>query len=266
MLKRLTIRRVKQGNGDIDRGVVIGIAISCILIIAGMIGGGEAGNFFSLSGLAIVLGGTFGATLIHFPAADIRKAYTAFKGVIHVRHYDPLQRIKHLVALARAVKQKGLMVLEREAQHTEDQFLKLAFEMAVDGVPAHDLRRILETEVRTSINREWRAIQVFETMGNYAPAMGLIGTLIGLIQMLGALNNPSAVGPAMAVALLTTLYGAILANLVFLPIAGKLKSCSEEAGLVKAITIEGVMSLGQEENSIVLEQRLQGFLPLTVNA
>ncbi|MDC0359071.1 MotA/TolQ/ExbB proton channel family protein, partial [Oligoflexia bacterium] len=251
---------------NVDRGVVAGLCLSFFLIAIGIIAGGQGQNFLNLGGLAIVLGGTFGATLVHFSLGDVRHAWNGFRNILRVHHYHPLQRIQYLVSLARSIRRHGLLVLEKEGQRSQDSFLRLAFELTVDGQPPQDVRRVLETEVRTSINRAWRAVQVFETMGNYAPAMGLIGTLIGLIQMLGSLDNPATVGPAMSIALLTTLYGAILANLVFLPIAGKLKNCSEEDGLVKAITIEGIISLGREDNPIVLEQRLQGFLPLAGNS
>jgi chemotaxis protein MotA len=138
----------------------------------------------------------------------------------------------------------------------------MGLEISADGQPAEDIKRILETELITSNERAGRVVQVFQTLGQFAPAMGLIGTLVGLIQMLAVLDKPGSIGPAMSIALLTTLYGAVLANLVFIPIAGKLRNrCAEEA-LVKALTIEGVLSLGRQESAIVVEQRLRSYLPL----
>jgi len=140
--------------------------------------------------------------------------------------------------------------------------MRKAMEITSDGQDASTIKRILETEMRASHQRATRAVQVFQTMGTFAPALGLIGTLIGLIQMLGALGDPSSVGPAMAVALTGTFYGAVLANLLFLPIAGKIKMQEEEDLLVKAITVEAMVSLSRQEGSIVMEQRLQSFLPI----
>ena len=247
---------------EIDRGVVGGALLAFTLIGLGVFFGGAILNFINLPGFLIVIGGTLGATLVHFSAYDIQKCLPAVKKVLFVKEYHPAERIEHLVQFANAIRQEGLLVLERHAASEEDPFLRLAFELTVDGQSHEDVKRVLETELRTSNDRANRAIQVFETMGNYAPAMGLIGTLIGLIQMLGSLENPALVGPAMATALITTFYGAILANLVFLPIAGKLKNKQEEENLVKAITVEGIMALGKQENPIVVEQKLQGFLPI----
>ncbi len=119
--------------------------------------------------------------------------------------------------------------------------------------------------MRTSTDQAWRAVQVWETMGNFAPAMGLIGTLIGLIQMLGALQDPTTVGPAMAMALVATLYGSISANLLFFPVAGKLRLIAHEREQTKSITLEGLISIAQRENPMILEQRLRGFASLAAN-
>ncbi|MCO6430372.1 MAG: MotA/TolQ/ExbB proton channel family protein [Deltaproteobacteria bacterium] len=246
----------------LDRAVVGGLALASTLVLAGIIISGRGDNFIDFPSLLIVLGGTLGATLVQFPLYDLRRAWLGFKGILIQRQYHPHERIQYLVRLAHLVRSQGLLVLEREAKQCDDSFLRLAFEITVDGQPHDDVKRILDTETRTSFDRSARAIQVFQTMGAYAPAFGLIGTLIGLIQMLGSLNNPATVGPAMSMALVTTLYGAIMANLVFLPIAGKLRNRVEEEGLVKAITVEGVLALGKQENPIVIEQKLQSFLPL----
>lgn len=242
----------------------MGLGVSLVLVFLGMVLSGHILNFFDISGLLIVLGGTFGATLVNFSLADMRYAFRALKSVLNAMREDPIARIADMVRLAQVVKRGGLVALDREASGTSDAYLRLALELAADGKPQEDIRRILETENKMASLRAKRAIQVFETMGSFAPAMGLIGTLIGLIQMLGNLNNPATVGPAMAVALVATFYGALLANIVCLPIAGKLRVQIEEDNVLKAITIEGVLSLRREENPVVVEQRLQSFLPIAV--
>ncbi len=247
---------------ELDRGVTGGLAICAGLLIIGIVCGGAAGNFFSPLSFLIVVGGTFGATLINFSLYDLKHSWNAFQEILFTKEYHPTERIRYLVRLAGAVRRDGLLVLEREARRVSDNFLKTAFQLAVDAQQEPDIRRILETEVRASVEKASRAVQVFEAMANYSPAMGLIGTLLGLVSMLGNLKDPATVGPAMALALITTLYGAVIANMIFLPVAGKLRNRCEEEAVVKAITIEGVLSLGKQENAIVVEQRLQSFLPL----
>lgn len=247
---------------NLDYGVVGGLALCVLLVFSGMLFGGEFLNFISPSSLLLVLGGTIGATLINFSTYDLKHAYNAFKDVLITREYHPQERINFLVRLASMVRRDGLLVLENASSQVDDEFLATALRLSVDAQSAPDVRKILETELRASVEKATHAVNVFEAMGNYAPAMGLIGTLLGLISMLGKLEDPSSVGSAMAMAMVTTFYGAILANMLFLPIAGKLRTRCEEDAVVKAITIEGVISLGNQENAVVVEQRLQSFLPL----
>jgi chemotaxis protein MotA len=231
-------------------------------MLIGIFTAGNSTGFASIGGVFIVVGGTLGATFVQFCSADMKYAWRSFLGILTVRRFVPIDRMRYLVTLGHTIKRNGLIVLDREAEKTPDQFLKLALQLAVDGQSEHEIRRMLNIEMRAASERSWHAVSVFETMGNFAPAMGLIGTLIGLIQMLGSLDDPTTVGPAMAVALTTTLYGAVLANLIFLPVAGKLRNYIDQQNALKSITIEGVVSLAREENPVIIEQRLKGFLPL----
>jgi chemotaxis protein MotA len=246
----------------LDRGVVTGLCTCGLLILVGVILGGASNPFASPISLMVVFGGTLGATCIHFSLMDVQKAYLDFLTILHVKQTDPRGRIAFLVNLAQRVRKEGPLVLEEVSRSVRDPFLKVALDLAVDTPEPEELRRTLEIEVHSSLSRSARPIQVFETMGTYAPALGLIGTLIGLIHMLGALNDPSTVGPAMGVALITTLYGAVLSNMLFLPVAGKLRNRAEEEALVKSVTIEGVICLARQDNPIVVEQKLQTFMPL----
>ncbi len=260
-MRRLGKRRWNSSSSKYDKGIVFGAGLSCMLILAGVASGGSVLKFLDVPSFLLVIGGTIGAVMIHFSFEELGHAWQQFKKVLRIQSYDPVGRIEYMVRLAQAVKANGPMHLEHEAGRLEDNFLRMALELAVDNQPADDIRRILETERRTSIEHASKAVQVFETMGAYAPALGLIGTLIGLIQMLGALDNPAAVGPAMSLALITTFYGAIAANLIFIPIAGKLRNRHEQESLMKALTIEGTISLSKQEGSIMMEQRLQSYLP-----
>jgi chemotaxis protein MotA len=164
-----------------------------------------------------------------------------------------------LMELSQRVKQQGILVLEEEAQGESDDFLRLGMMLVADGRTIEDTKRILRTEMESSREREWRSVQVWETMGNFAPAMGLIGTLLGLIQMLSAMHDSTTMGSSMAMALVATLYGSVGANLFFFPIAGKLRVLSQEREQCKSITLEGILSFSRLESPIMLEQRLQSF-------
>jgi len=246
---------------ELDWSIVGGLAVSLALVTLGVLSSGKVAQFFDLSSILIVVGGTFGATLAHCSWGDICQAWSSLLGVIRASPDRSSARTRDLVKLSRAVRRDGTLVLEQASQRTWDPFFRLGLELAVDGQPSEEIRHILHTEMLTAQERAERSVRVFETMGTYAPALGLIGTLIGLIQMLGALNDPSTVGPAMAVALITTFYGAILANMVFLPIAGKLRQRHKEESALKSVTIEGTVSLARQESVVMLEQRLQSFQP-----
>lgn len=245
----------------LDRSALWGVGLCVVLILAGVLGSGRGLNFIDIPSFLLVLGGTLGAGLVHFSWPDLRTAGRALREILIEKTYSPVGRIRFFVELSGAVRRDGFLTLEREARTCGDPFLRKALEISVDGHSSDDIRRTLEIESRCAADRAYRSIQVFETLGNYAPAMGLIGTIIGLIQMLGDLGDPAKVGPAMALALLTTFYGALIANVFLLPVAGKLRNRSEEESVLRSVTIEGIVSIANRDNTIVLEQRLQSFLP-----
>ena len=256
-------RKKQRSPEKLDRGVLYGFSLSAILILGGiLLSGGDLLRFINIGSLLIVGGGTVGATLVHFTPADFTHAFQTARDALFGKKDDFAARIRYFVRLSHSVRSQGRIgALEAEASRVNDPFLQFALELSADGQPVADIRRILETEMRIANERALKAVQVFETMGNFAPALGLIGTIIGLIQMLGALDNPKNVGPAMATALITTLYGAISSNIILIPLAGKLRNRAEEEAMKKTITIEGVISVGNEENPMLVEQRLQSFKP-----
>lgn len=246
---------------QLDTGVVYGIGIAAFLLFVAIVATGKVTLFINPLGLLIVVGGTLAASMIQFSIYEVQYAWKALKAVLFTREQSSLERILYFVELAQHVRRDGLLVLDNEAQKAKDDFLRKALEITVDGTDPGQIRHYLETDIRTSAEEQRRGIHVFQTMASYAPAFGLIGTLIGLVNLLGSLSDPSSVGPAMSVALMTTLYGALLANLIFMPVAGKLKIRSEEDALVKTITIEGVLAVYNQDNPIVVEQKLQSYLP-----
>lgn len=254
-----------EDSPRVDKSVIVGLCASCALVLIGVMLGGNVLTFLSPGGFLLVLGGTLASTLVQFSTRDIHDAVGAARSALFVRTETPADRIRYLVRLARRVKEEGILVLEGEASESQDPFLRLGLELTVDGQNTEDIRRILHNEMRATNERAWRSVQVWDTMGNFAPAMGLIGTLIGLIQMLGALQDASSVGPAMSLALVATLYGSVSANLFFFPIAGKLRLLAQECASTKEITLEGLLSIALNESPIMLEQRLQSFVVLAGN-
>jgi chemotaxis protein MotA len=146
-------------------------------------------------------------------------------------------------------------------KNIKDEFLGKGLQLSVDGLEPQAIENIMDTEVDYLRDRHSLGAEIFSTMGTFAPALGMIGTLIGLVQMLQAMDDPSSIGPAMAVALLTTFYGSVMANLVYMPLAGKLRTRSKEETLTKEMIIQGVISLTKGENPRILEQKMLAFMP-----
>jgi chemotaxis protein MotA len=259
------VRRVGEHPPIVNTSLIVGLSISVGLVVLGALFGGNPLTFISAEGILLVLGGTFASTLIQFSTKDIRNAWRSARAVLFLSPEEPSDRISYLVDLSRRVKDQGLLILEHEASQTVDPFLRLGLELTVDGQAPEEISRILQREMRTSNDQAWRSVQVWETMGNFAPAMGLIGTLIGLIHMLGSLQDANAVGPAMSLALVATLYGSVAANLFFFPMSGKLRVVAQEREFSKDITLEGLLSVARLENPIMLEQRLQSFVTMAAN-
>jgi len=243
----------------INTSLVVGLVSAISLLIFGAFSGGTPLRFINPEGFLLVIGGTFAATLIQFSLRDVRLAVEAGRSSLAQNLTSPGERMQFLLSMSRRVKERGILVLEEEASGVDDDFLRLGLSLVVDGQGVDDMHRILSTEMRFSTEQAWRSVHVWETAGNFAPAMGLIGTLIGLIQMMGSLHDAAAVGPAMGMALIATLYGAVAANLFFFPMAGKLRLSAQEREQCKKITLEGLISIARLENPIMLEQRLQSF-------
>jgi chemotaxis protein MotA len=254
------LRRFEPRNRTrANRSFLVGIAVVLTLLATGLALSDAPIRFINPEGLLIVIGGTLASTLIQFSLADVRWAYQSLCKALTTEPTSPQERMAYLLELSRCAKERGILALEELAETERDDFMRLGLTLIVDGQPSDDVRRILKTEMEMSREQSWRSVQVWETMGNFAPAMGLIGTLLGLIKMLGALNDAATVGPAMSMALVATLYGAVAANVFFFPIAGKLKVVAHQRDLCKSITLEGLLSIARMENPMMLEQRLQGF-------
>ncbi len=248
--------------GTMDMATVLGLLSGFGLVLTAMFLGGSPSSFFDLPALLIVLGGTFAVTLISFSLQDVWRAQGVMLKALSQRLADPSQAAMRVMALADRARREGVLSLQSElANNSNDAFLDKAIGMAVDGTTSEDLERILRREVSSMSQRHFKSANVYRRAAEVAPAMGLIGTLIGLIQMLANLNDPASIGPAMAIALLTTFYGAVLATMVFSPLATKLERNSEEEVLVQSVYLLGVTSISRQENPRRLEMLLNTLLP-----
>ncbi len=243
-----------------DIATLIGICSAFGLVWVSIMLGGSVSWFLNYPSLMIVIGGTMGATLINYPISDVLSVFRITRNVFTHRTASPNRIIGLIVDFARQARQEGILSFEDRLFDVEDPFLVRGIQMAIDGMEAKAIQTVLETEVTCLEERHHLGADIFSTMGTYAPAVGMLGTIIGLVQMLMQMKDPSAIGAPMAVALLTTFYGTILANLLFLPIAGKLRVRSQQEILVKQIVIEGVLAIQSGENHRMVEQKLKAFL------
>lgn len=244
-----------------DFATIIGVLSGIILFGAAMSADGSILDFVHPTSLLIVMGGTIAGTLINFPIRRVFELIKIIRIVFSKKIMDTGETIRILVNLAETARREGLLALEDAAYQMEDDFLKKGILLIVDGTDPELVKNIMETELAFLEERHKSGQSIFETMGALSPAFGMIGTLIGLIRMLGDLDDPDAIGPGMATALITTFYGALFANMFFIPMAGKLKVRSSEEILLKEIMIEGILSIQAGENPRIIEEKLKSFLP-----
>ncbi len=222
--------------------------------------GGDPAVFLHLPSAMVVIGGASAATLISFQLKEILGVMLVVKKAFFSEHIDNMDVIRQIVHLSKKARKEGLLAIDRDVNKLQDPFLRRGMEMVVDGLEPDVIRNVMETELSYLMERHKRGQQIFNALGTYAPAFGMIGTLIGLIAMLTKLDDPSNIGEGMAVALVTTFYGALAANLIFLPISGKLKNKSDEEVVLKEMIIEGVLSIQYGEHPKAINRKLLNFL------
>lgn len=245
-----------------DLATIIGLALSFGLILVALVfGAGGILLFVDIPSVLIVLGGTIGATLVHYPMASIKKLGSVFKHAFIEKPINTAAILDQFMELASKARREGILSLEPVLRNINDPFLKKGLQLTVDGLEPQLIQDILETELDTLEQRHETGVELISSLAAYSPALGMIGTVIGLVQMLKTMNDPSTIGPAMAVALITTFYGAILANLIFLPMAGKLKQRSKAEVLMREMQIEGIMGIAKGENPRILVEKLSSFQP-----
>ncbi|GAB4393679.1 MAG: MotA/TolQ/ExbB proton channel family protein [Kiloniellaceae bacterium] len=254
--------KVPRLSPSIDFATLLGVGGAFAMIAGAMMLSGQAAAFLDVPSILIVIGGTFLVTTVSFSLAEIAQAQgLMFRAAIY--HADsPEDAVMQALYLADLARKRGRLALQNVTGSLHySPFLYRAVNMVIDGIPAEEVERILTRETEATFERHQRAAGVLRRAGEVAPAMGLIGTLIGLVQMLGSLDDPASIGPAMAVALLTTFYGAVLANMVFTPLASKLERNAQIESMVCQIYAIGAASISRQENPRRLEMMLNTILP-----
>lgn len=243
-----------------DIATLLGVISGFSLVVIAIKMGGGLIWFVNLPSIMIVMGGTAAITLINYPLSDVLSVMKVLKNAFLYKIPQLTGMLPKIVELSRVARRDGILAMEKEVKKINEPFLGKGVELAVDGVEPDAIRNILENELFFTEDRHKKGAEIFTVMGTMAPAMGMIGTLIGLVNMLMVMDDPKSIGPAMAVALLTTFYGSILANLVFIPIAGKLKVRREDESKYKQLIIEGVTSIQFGDNPRIVEQKLNTYL------
>lgn len=244
-----------------DIATILGLILGFGFTIWGITESGDLGSFKDIPSVIIVLGGTFASTLLAYPMKTLKSIGKIFQKAFFHKEVSPNGVIEEIIQLANVARKEGLLSLEEYADKLDDEFLKKGIMLIVDGTDPELVRNILETELIFLEERHSQGQGILEAMGAYAPAFGMIGTLIGLVNMLKKMDDASAIGPNMSVALVTTFYGSVLANVVFLPLAQKLKIRSKSEVLIKELMVEGLLSIQAGENPRIIEEKLKTFIP-----
>jgi chemotaxis protein MotA len=244
-----------------DLATVIGLVLGFGLVAMAIMLGGSLGAFIDVPSVLIVVAGTLAITTVSFTLGEIIKAQGLLLKTIFFKVASAPDEAKNLIELAQKARANGLLAIQGDVESVSDPFLKQGLTMAVDGSPPEVIEQVMKTDTANMMERHMGAVQTMKKSAEVAPAMGLIGTLIGLVQMLGNLDDPSKIGPAMAVALLTTMYGAILANMFFSPLATKLERNSASEVQLRKIYTTAVVSIVKQENPRQLEMVLNTILP-----
>ena len=245
----------------VDLATLLGLLLGVACIMIAILIGGSAMAYINAPSMFIVIGGATAATLTAFPMARFIRLPKVASKVFFNKSGDPIELIGQLVELAEVARRDGILALENMTEQMEEPFLVNGLRMAVDGTDPEIIQQIMETELENTIERHESSRGLLDAMGRYAPAFGMIGTLIGLVAMLSNMDDPSKIGAGMAAALITTLYGSMLANIIFLPMSDKLALRSAEETLNKTIIIQGVMAIQSGDNPRNVESKLKTFLP-----
>lgn len=245
-----------------ERGTLIGVIAGTILWLWGAwLNTGDLSIYFDLPSVFITIGGSFSALLVCIPFEKVKMLKTLFGLAFQNKAFDPSATIETLITFAEKSRREGVLALEDDVAEVPDPFLKRALQLVVDGTDPEVVKNIMYAEMDQMEARHAQAKKIFDDWGYFAPSWGMIGTLIGLIAMLRSMQDVSSIGKNMATALITTLYGAILANHFLLPMSAKLYLWNQYDVMMKEIVLEGVLSIQAGDNPTILREKLNSFLP-----
>lgn len=243
-----------------DPATIIGIILGLAVVFGIIFVGGGWQSFLHVPSLALTIGGMLCATLIHFSLPQFLAIFSIIKKTVVTQIPPPNELVQKMVNYAAINRRDGALALEQEIPNVSDPFFVKGLQMVVDGQESDAIRDIMSLEIQYLQERHLTGKKILEFMGASAPAFGMIGTLIGLVQMLRGLDSPDAIGGGMAVALLTTFYGALVANLIFIPLAGKLGMYSKAESTAMEMIVEGICAIAQGENPTAVREKLQAFV------
>jgi chemotaxis protein MotA len=238
----------------------IGLAIGGLLVGA-MMEGSQVGSFVNIAAVLIVFGGTFGATLASTSVASVKRIPSLYKRAMGAENQDLAGRVELLVSLADRARREGLLALEGGVGDLDDEFTRKGLQLVVDGTEPEVILQVLENEIDGASGRAQADRAVFEKAGGFAPTMGILGTVLGLVHVLQNLDQPSTLGPAISGAFIATLYGVASANIVFLPVAAKLHHLADAETALRELTIEGLLAIQAGDNPRVVADKLEAFVP-----
>ncbi|MDO8690106.1 MAG: flagellar motor protein [Dehalococcoidia bacterium] len=243
-------------------GLILALAA---LIVSLMVEGGDIGAFASMTAALIVFGGTIGATLTSYPMGTVKKLPKLIKLALlgASTAVAPRDVIGMFVGLAERARREGLLSLEEEAGKITDAYIRKGMLLVVDGIDPEVIRTVLDVDVQAMSERHQKSYAMLESMGGYAPTMGIIGTVMGLVNVLSNLQDAAALGPAIAVAFIATLYGVASANLLWLPVGNKLKSMSKEEVWMREVAREGILAVQAGDNPRIVREKLEPFLAVS---
>ncbi|KOP61321.1 MULTISPECIES: flagellar motor protein [Pseudomonas syringae group] len=240
---------------------LIGLILAFVAIIGGnFLEGGHLGALLNGPAALIVLGGTLGASLLQSPMSAFMRAMKIVRWIVFPPRIDLPGGVDRVIGWSMTARKEGLLGLETVADAEPDSYARKGLQLLVDGAEPAAIRSILEVDFITQETRDIQAAKVFESMGGYAPTVGIIGAVMGLIHVMGNLADPSQLGSGIAVAFVATIYGVAIANLILLPVANKLKGIAHRQSRYREMLLEGLLSIAEGENPRSIELKLQGFM------
>lgn len=245
----------------IDFATIIGLILGFTLLLLAVSFGGDIASFVDIPSVLIVLGGTASITLVCFSGKEVARTFKNLTKAFVFRAPDEQAEARLMLELAQRARSAGILSVQKDIETLSDPFLRQGFQLAIDGVNPEAIETVMRGDTESMLDRHQKSIAVLRKAAEVAPAMGLIGTVIGLVQMLANLSDPDRIGPAMALALITTLYGAVLSYLVFMPLAAKLERNSLVEYQLRRIYTVAVLSVVRQENPRQLEVMINAILP-----